>query len=189
MTNQKLHAKISEYVAVLQRFVDRIWYPPLLGLLAALDNFIIVIPNDGLLISSAMLRPKRWLSLAIWVAIGSTIGAFLLSILIEVHGMPWVLNLLPGLAESSAWIWTEKFFDSYGLIVVFLIAATPLPQQPGVILATISHVPLSHIVLVVFCGRIIKFLAMAYISTHAPRLITRMWGIRGELKEVGIKVE
>ncbi len=189
MTAHKLHAKISEYVAVLQRFVDRLWYPPLLGLLAAADNFIVVIPNDGLLISSSMLRPRRWLSLAIWIAIGSTLGAFLLAVLIEAHGMPWVLELIPGLDSSSAWVWTERFFDNYGLIVVFLIAATPLPQQPAVILATISSIPLWQIVVVVFIGRLIKFLVMAYISTHAPRLITRIWGIRGELEEVGIKVK
>jgi membrane protein YqaA with SNARE-associated domain len=71
---------------LLQRFVDRTWYPPFIGFLAALDNIVIVIviviPNDGILISSSMLTPKRWFVLALSVAVGSSIGALVLAALV-----------------------------------------------------------------------------------------------------------
>lgn len=71
----KLHLKISQYIKIMQQFANRLWYPPLIGFLAALDNFIVIIPNDGILISSSMLTPRRWFVLAFTVAVGSTIGA------------------------------------------------------------------------------------------------------------------
>jgi membrane protein YqaA with SNARE-associated domain len=77
--SDKLHARIKAYSEKLEQYADRFWYPPLLALLAALDNLIIVIPNDGLLIASSMLIPKRWAIFAISVSIGSTIGALTLS--------------------------------------------------------------------------------------------------------------
>lgn len=124
MISSKLHERIKSYVRFLQRFVDRVWYPPLIGFLAALDNFIIVIPNDGILVSSSMLTPKRWFSLALCVSIGSTVGAVLLAALVEYQGLPWILNMYPGVNESAVWKWTDEFFSQYGLLVVFIVAMT-----------------------------------------------------------------
>ncbi len=174
---------------MLQAFVDRVWYPPLVGLLAALDNFVIVIPNDGILISSSMLTPKRWFTLALCIAVGSTIGALGLAALIEFQGLPWILEFFPGADQTSTWTMTEEFFEKYGLIVVFIVAATPLMQQPAVILAGLADTPLLVLGSVIFSGRFIKFLIMAYIGSHAPRLLNRMWGLKGELDDVGIKTK
>lgn len=185
----RLHQKISEYVSVVQRFVDRIWYPPFIGLLAALDNLILIIPNDGLLISSSMLVPKRWFALALSVAIGSALGALLLGFLVDAYGHEWILQLSPGMHETNTWRWMESFFDQYGLYLVFLVAVTPFFQQPAVILASLSGAPLLELAAVVFTGRFIKFLIMAYIATHAPRLLTKFWGIKAELDDVGVKLK
>lgn len=186
---KKFNQKIQELVSILQAFADRVWYPPLIGLLAALDNFLIVIPNDAILISSSMLTPKRWFILALCVAIGSTVGAAALAALIEFQGLPWILELFPGSNQTETWRITDIFFQKYGLIVVFFVAATPIMQQPAVILAGLADTPLITLSLVIFSGRFIKFLIMAYIGSHAPRLINRMWGVKGELKDAGIKVD
>ncbi|HEX4925423.1 MAG TPA: VTT domain-containing protein [Bdellovibrionales bacterium] len=186
---EKLHVKIAEYVKYLQKFADRVWYGPLIGLLAALDNIVVIIPNDGILISSSMLTPRRWLLLALCVAIGSTIGAAALSLLVETHGLDLVMRVYPGINETTSWVWMEKFFDRYGLFLVFFVAITPIAQQPAVILASLAATPLVELVAVVFSGRLIKFLIMAYIGSHAPALLSKMWGVRGELEEVGVKIK
>lgn len=80
---------IGRSVHQLQSYVDQAWYPPLIGILALIDNIVVVIPNDGILISSSMLAPKRWFNLALWVSIGSTLGALLLIVIIEKQGLPW----------------------------------------------------------------------------------------------------
>ncbi len=103
MISQKLHQKIRSYVKVLQRFADRFWYPPLIGILAALDNFVIVVPNDGILISSSMLIPRRWFVLALSVAVGSTVGVLSLAAVVEFQGLPLILEIYPGLNESQTW--------------------------------------------------------------------------------------
>ncbi len=175
-------------IQLLQRFVDRPWYPPLIGGLAALDNLVLVIPNDGILISSTMLAPRRWFMNALFVAIGSTVGAMVLSALVELHGLPWIQETYPGIVGSRTWEWSAQFFESYGLFLVFAVAITPFVQQPAVILASLANTPLLELAAVIFVGRFIKFLVMTYVSAHAPRLLTKMFGLKGELKDVGVQI-
>jgi membrane protein YqaA with SNARE-associated domain len=189
MISDKVHEKIKTYVQALQRYVDRVWYPPLVGLLAALDNLVVVIPNDGILISSSMLIPKRWFVLALSITIGSTVGAVALAALVELHGLPWILEMYPGINETKMWILSENFFDQYGLLVVFAVAATPLMQQPAVILASLANVPLIELAVVIFVGRFLKFLLMAYLGSHAPRVLGKLWGLKGDLKDAGVEIK
>lgn len=186
---KKIHEKTRVYVQKLEQYADRIWYPPLIGLLSALDNIIIIIPNDGILIASSMLIPKRWFIFAINIAIGSTLGAMALSALVKMQGLPWVLEFLPGIDQSSMWSLTENFFNQYGLLVVFVVAITPIMQQPVIILATLADIPLSKIALAIFGGRFIKFMVMSYLASHSPKYLKKIWGIKEELDDAGIKIE
>ena len=189
MVAPKLHQKIQKHVKSLEQFVDRPWYPLLIGLLAALDNFVIIIPNDGILIASSMLVPKRWFIFGLCVSIGSTIGAVSLCTLVEKQGLPWILEYYPGLIETEVWTWTEKFFDEYGLLLVFGIGASPLTQQPVIILAGLANTPLFILAAVLFLGRILKFTLMAYLGSHSPKMLKKFWGIKDELKDAGVKLE
>ena len=105
---EKLQKKIRGTIQVLQKFVDRIWYPPFIGLLAILDNFVMIIPNDGILISSSMLMPRRWFTLALCVAIGSTLGSVLLATFVETRGLEWILEIYPRVNETMSWVWTKN---------------------------------------------------------------------------------
>lgn len=189
MIAPKLHEKIKIWTAKLEQFADRAWYPPLIGILAALDNIIIIIPNDGILIASSMLIPKRWLIYAICVTLGSTLGAWMLASLVESQGLPFVLEYFPGINESSMWIKTDEYFNKYGLLVVFAVAASPLVQQPIVILAALASTPVMKISLVIFAGRLIKFLVMAYLGSHSPKYLKKIWGIKDDLQDAGVKID
>jgi membrane protein YqaA with SNARE-associated domain len=189
MINEKLHQIIRQYVKLLQRFADRFWFPPLLALLAALDNFVIVIPNEGILISSSIVIPKRWFIFALSVTIGSSIGALLLVALVRFQGLHWILEFYPGIDKTHVWEWTLKFFESYGLLLVFVVGITPLAQQPAIILASLTDSPLWKLAVVIFFGRSIKYCTMAYVATHAPRLLPKIWGVQGELKDVGVEIK
>lgn len=184
-----LHEMIRRYVTKLEKFADRVWYAPLIGLLAALDSVIIVIPNDGILVASSMLIPKRWALFAISVAIGSTIGAVMLSFIVEAQGLPWILEYYPGIDDSKIWNICEKFFDEYGLLVVFAIGASPLMQQPVIILAGLADTPIIPLAGSLFLGRIIKFMIMAYLGSHSPKLLKKFWGLKDELDDAGVKID
>ncbi len=176
--------QIEKLVANLQRFTHKKWYPQLVGFLAAVDNIILVIPNDGILISSAMLSPKRWWSLALWTTIGSTIGALALCLLVDNYGLDFLLYLFPNLQNSLTWQWTVHFFDQYGLLLVFLVALAPVAQQPAVVLASLASVNLTALLALIFVGRLVKFAIMAWVASHAPSKIEKLWGVRREFKQV-----
>jgi membrane protein YqaA with SNARE-associated domain len=180
---------ISIWIQKLQRFANRSWYPPLVGVLAAIDNLVLVIPNDGILISSSMLTPKRWLYLSFCTALGSTVGALMLALVVQIYGLDIILKFAPNIQQSESWIWTFNFFSQYGLLLVFFVAATPLVQQPAVILATLAGNPLWSLLLVIFIGRGLKFMLMSWVASHAPGLLKKMWGLKSEMKEVGIDID
>lgn len=186
MISQNLKEKIKGLVKQLQHYSNRWWYSPLIAFLAGLDNLIVIIPTDGILISSTMLRPKKWLLYAFFISFGSTLGGMILAALVQSHGLPWILQFYPTITTSQSWILTESFFTKYGLLLVFIIAATPLTQQPTVILAALAHTPLEKIAITVFAGRFLKYIVMGYIASHAPKLLTKLWGLQEELEEVGI---
>lgn len=177
---------ISNTVSLLQRFANRSWYPSVVGGLAALDNIILVIPNDGILISSSLLTPKRWWQLTLWTAIGSTLGALLLCLLVRTYGFDLILQFFPTIEQNSTWQWTVKFFDQYGLLLVFFVAVAPVAQQPAVVLAALAHIPLPALLATIFVGRLIKFAIMSWVASHTPKLLTKLWGVRSEMKEVGL---
>lgn len=189
MISEKMHATIRKYVLWLEQFADRVWYPPLIAFLSALDNLIIIIPNDGILIGSSMLVPRRWAIFAISVAIGSTIGALTLGYLVEQNGLPWIMEFYPEIDQSRVWIWSDKFFGDYGLLLVFAVSLSPLLQQPVVILAALANTPLWQMAMAVFIGRFIKFMIMAFLGSHSPRLLKKMWGLKDELKDAGVKID
>ena len=183
---QKKYLQIQ--IKKLQRHTGKKWFAPLLGVLAALDNIIVVIPTDGLLISSSMLIPKKWFTFALNVAIGSMVGAMALASIVELQGLPWLLNHYPDLDQTQTWMWSQDFFENYGLLFVFVVGLSPLMQQPAVILAALANTPLYKLALVVFFGRFFKFMLFAYIASHSPKYLKKIWGVKGELDEVDIKI-
>ncbi|MBC7420634.1 MAG: hypothetical protein H7328_07895 [Bdellovibrio sp.] len=183
---EKFHNSLRKYIKILQKYADRIWYPPLIGMLAAIDNFVIIIPNDGILISSSMLTPRRWFTLALCVAIGSTLGSILLAAFVETQGLQWIIEIYPGINQTKSWIWTEDFFERYGMLLVFVVAITPIMQQPAIILASLAETPLFLLAAIIFSGRLVKFLLMAYIGSHAPKILNKMRGLKTELNDAGV---
>lgn len=183
---KKLKPLITRAVKLFQHYISRAWYLPMLSLLAFLDNFLVVIPTDGILISSSMLRPQKWIYFSFFVAVGSAIGALCLALIIEFYGIHVVEYFFPNIQSSSAWIRTQAFFEDYGLWLLFAVAVTPFTQQPAVILAVFAGVPVLQIFVIGFFGRWLKFSLMAYVGSHMPHLIKRIWGAKDELHEVGI---
>lgn len=186
IAKKNIRKKIEAAIQHLQRFTDRFWYPPLIGFLSLIDTFIIIIPTDGILISSTMLKPKSWLYFSLCVTIGSTLGALILFYLVNKHGLPYILDIFPGINQGKIWLWTEIFFQKYGLLLIFIVSAAPLMQQPVIVLASLAQTPLLQLLAVLVAGRLLKYFILSYIGSHAPRLLSKLWGVKGELSEVGI---
>ena len=171
-----------------RRFVRKIWFAPILLILAMLDVFLIFIPADGIMISSSMILPKRWLSFALHVAIGSSLGALLLIIFVKHFGAEQIAHFFPNVNQSDLWKWTLHFFDQYGIIVLFVVGLLPFSQQPVLILSALSDHSLLIMSASILMSRIIKFCFMAYTATHAPKYLSKFWGVKSELQDSGVKL-
>jgi hypothetical protein len=157
----------------VSRYQKRWWYLPLLAALAAADLFVGFIPTDALVVSAAMLRPRKWLRSAVIIALGSAVGALALAWAIHVVGDP-VLTWLFGTPEGPAeWKDTKAFLERYGAPALALMAGGPLPQQPAVALCSLGGMRLDVIALSVLAGRLIKYCVFAYSATHARRFLRK----------------
>jgi len=168
----------------LERYVDRPWYPFVLAGLTFIDFFVVFVPSDGIVVASAAARPKKWFLVGISMALGSLLGGVLVAVLAKDLGEPFIEWLAPGLLDSKSWQTSEAWVDRWGFWAVFVVAASPLAQQPSVLLAALADMPLLGIGTALGAGRALKFLTYAWIASHAPRLAAKMPAVKHDLEEL-----
>jgi membrane protein YqaA with SNARE-associated domain len=178
---------VRRWIQFVEGYANRWWYSPLIAVLAFADSFIVVVPTDGLLVSAAMLAPRRWVSTTIFVSLGSSLGALGLAYLLARQGLPWLLYFQPDIQSSRAWIYTDRLMDAWGSWAIFVISLTPIMQQPAVALAALAGRPMAEIFAAAFAGRLIKYGLLAWVSTHAPGVLGKLWGFKSDLEEAGVK--
>jgi len=180
----RLVQRTLKWVRQLQKYVDRPWYPLVLAGLTFSDLFIVVVPSDGIVVASSAARPKKWFLIGCSMTLGSVLGALLLAALTHAMGESFINWLSPNLLDSEVWIVTTGWFDRWGVWAVFLVAISPLAQQPIILMAAMADMPLPIIGLCVGGGRLIKFLGYAWIASHSPKLINKIPALRDELKDL-----
>lgn len=178
--------KVIDKVQSLQKYVLKWWYCPLLFLFAAIDHYMVVFPILGMMVSSVFLAPKKWLSIALWSAAGSWLGAWILSWIAKTYGLSFIEFYFPVMVESSAWGFAESFFFRYGVWIVFLGGLAPIPQQPTVIIAALAGAPLLQIGVFLLLARLLKFGLLAYLASHAPQRLSRYRDVKVELEEMHV---
>lgn len=159
----------------LKKFADRAWYAPLVGALAGADQFIVVVPIEWLMIPSVLLKPHRWLRTALWVTTGCALGALALASVADLYGMSLIARWAPNVVHSGNWVRSMAFINDKGAWALLLISAGPLPQQPAVALAGLSHMSLFKVFAAVWTGRAVKYCTVAYIASHAPKLLNKLF--------------
>lgn len=163
---------IQKILGFSQRYMQKPWYPVLVGFLVAVDIFILISPNDVLLVSAVLAQPKRWFGISVLISIACIIGvAAFCAILL--HDPDYIRASFPSVFQSSIWSDTSRFLQHYGIFALFLGAAGPFPQQPFVVVAALSGMKLPTLLLSVFTGRLVKYLFLAWIASHSPKLLAK----------------
>ena len=171
-----MSGKTNAWIARLHRYSDRWWYFPALGLLAGADFFVAFIPTDGLLVSSVMLNPRRWIRASICVAVGSALGSVAVAAVLREHGPGAVERIFgQGILLSPSWVKTRALLDNHGIWAIFGMAVGPLPMVPISVLAGFTTLPLATIFWASLAGRGLKYFAFSWAATHAPGLFTRFF--------------
>lgn len=166
----------------LQKHADKWWYPPLIGLFAFADLFILVVPTDAILISAVMISPRRWLYTGFMVALGSALGAVALTLLLRLLGLPWLLHFYPHLNQTKSWQTATHLVESWGGWGLFGIALSPLPQHAAIAVGAITGLGIPLIFSTVLAGRSIKYIGFSYLASHAPKVLGRIFGMKERLQ-------
>ncbi len=175
---------LSTHFARIQRYLDRPWYPLLLAALAAVDQIIFVIPTDGLTVAAILATPRRWVQYAIAATIGNLIGCGILAEGVY-QNADWLHERLGTLMESGWWSTVEHFVQSNGSWSIALGAISPLPLQFWVIVPALAGMPATELFPALLIGRFVRFVALCWIASHAPKLLSRSKGMVEELKDAG----
>lgn len=165
-------------------WVDRGFYPYLLFVLIAADAFVVIIPTDGLLISSILLAPRKWVTFTLATVVGSTVGSLCFAGLVQSYGLPFLTQIAPSLVGSETWKQADIFFERWGDLAILITGFGPFIQQPTIALAALAGNSLLHIFFYLFLGRGAKYLIYAWIATRSPHLLKKLWGVKAEIKDV-----
>jgi membrane protein YqaA with SNARE-associated domain len=157
----------------LQKFASRKWFLPLVAVLSALDAFIVFIPNDALLISAVLVRRNHWIRTALWVSIGSAIGAAACAWLISLYGDSLVNQLFPKLLDSKTWLDSSRVIQQHGSWGLAAVSLSPFPQHAAIAIAGLAHLQPFTVLGSVLLGRTLKYVFVAWCSTHSPKLFQR----------------
>jgi membrane protein YqaA with SNARE-associated domain len=167
-----------------ERFTDRVWYLPLVSLLAGIDLFVLFIPTEGLLVTSALLRPKRWFVTAIAIATGSALGALALGAMVHYFGQLGMEAYIADKVSAESWTRATELVERHGVLAIMLMALGPLPLSPVVAVVAIAQMDLGMIFVSAWIGRAVKYLFFAWAATHAPRILRRFSGTEREIKQI-----
>jgi membrane protein YqaA with SNARE-associated domain len=155
-----------------KRHSNRPWYLPIVCALAFIDLFVLFIPTEGMIVTTSVMRPRRWLPTSIAVTLSSTLGALTMAYLTRIYGEQFV-GWIAGneLLQSSIWAKTETWIAQYGFWGIWFIALGPLPQQPAILISALAHMDPNSIALAVFLGRLPKYVGFSYLATKGEQWI------------------
>ncbi len=166
-------AALHSFFKTVHASAEKRWYLPLIGALAGLDAYIFVVPNEALLIPSVMARKKHWMRVALWMTIGSAIGATSFALLTSLYGELFLSAILPGVTKSQEWRDAVGWVQKEGAWGLALISLSPLPQHIAVAVVGLAHLPLWKVFLAILGGRGIKYGAIAWCTVRAPGLMKK----------------
>ena len=180
---------VNSILVKLESQVLKPSYPYVLGAVALIDNFIFLIPIAAILVTSVLTARKRWFPLALWTAIGSSIGAILFSLVIFHFGISIIETFTPGLMTHRSWHEASHLINEYGTWALFLVCALPISEHVIIVLAVLAKIPLTTVAFGITAGKLVKFFALSYLASHAPNVLLKLKWLKKDLKQVQTEIQ
>lgn len=137
--------------------------------LALVGTLTAAYPVTAVIVPAALLAPKRWLKITLVTALSSALGATALVILFHHMGWVQIYEHFPQLATHPQWSCVMDWVASYGVIALFVIAATPLPQTPALIFfGGVARPDYLGVFVAMLFGKLIKYGVFAWLTAHFP---------------------
>ncbi|MBS1960878.1 MAG: VTT domain-containing protein [Bdellovibrionales bacterium] len=161
---------MKRFLGFLKTHAQRPWFLPLVCFLAFIDLFIVVLPTEGMIMTTSVMRPRRWFVTGFAVTTASALGAIALSLASREWGTPFVAWIAGAdFLTSAKWISTQKWIGDYGFWAIFLTALGPFPQQPVVLVAAVAGMSIPEIFVGAWFGRIPKYLFFSYVAARGEK--------------------
>lgn len=147
------------------------WFPWAVAALHAADVFILVVPNDVLLVAAVLAHRQRWAAIAVLQTAGCLLGCAALCAvaLYDPHGLK---HMYPSVFESDSWQQTEELMHEHGLWAA-LVLGSVFPVHPFLFVGALSGVSVPGLLASLTAGRLVRNLAVCFLAVRATE--ARVW--------------
>jgi membrane protein YqaA with SNARE-associated domain len=125
-------------------------------------------PVTAVIVPAALLMPSRWRSITLVSAAGSAIGATVLVIVLHHLGWASIYERFPEMLSHPTWARIMDWAGQYGVIALFLIAISPLPQTPALIFFGVAQHAYASVAVAMFAGKLVKYGVVAWLASRFP---------------------
>ena len=158
--------------AWLRRFLDlsaeHRYYPLVVALIVFISTTTFSFPFVLVLIPAVLVAPRRWLIIGLLCGLASGIGATVLVELFHHLGWEMVNQRYPDLLDSETLQHVSEWLENYGLIALMIIAGSPMPQTPALLLYSLVNPSPPGVLFAVGIGKTIKYIFLAWATNRYP---------------------
>lgn len=165
-------------IRTLTRRADMPIFPMIVAAVAFVATLSIAVPFAPLLAVAVLMVPGRWKLIAVCSSLGAALGAGVLYLAFHHLGWAGLLASYPDIVRSSAWSDANRWLSNYGVVALLILAATPLPLTPALMIASISSLPVAEVLLALWLGKLAKYTAYAWLASAFPSQVLRHGHIR-----------
>ena len=144
------------------------YYPLVVAFFAFWVTATFSFPFAAVLIPAALLAPRRWLSLGVLCGIASGGGATLLVQVFHHLGWETIGARYPDLVQMESLAWASDWLTRYGLFAIALIAASPLPQTPALLVYAMVDPSIPGVLIAVGLGKTVKYTFLTWLTARYP---------------------
>jgi uncharacterized membrane protein YdjX (TVP38/TMEM64 family) len=155
-------------IRTLTRCADRPAFPLIVASVALAATLSMTVPFASLLVAAVLIAPRRWKSIAAWSSLGAALGSGLLYLVFHHLGWARLFDAYPDVVRSRAWSDATRWLTNYGVATLLLIAALPLPITPALMFDAVSRLPVAEVLLALWLGKLVKYTAYAWMTSHFP---------------------
>lgn len=131
--------------------------PALTAALAFLFTVSMSVPVTAIVVPAVVLAQPRRKAVVAFAALGSALGATLLVAIFHHWGWDQVYAAFPEMRDSASWLRVTKWVARWGVPALFVVAALPLPQTPGLVFLALARHGEGEVFVAILAGKLIKY--------------------------------
>ncbi|MEI7970695.1 MAG: hypothetical protein WCJ69_17080 [Betaproteobacteria bacterium] len=152
----------------LRRAADSRGFLAACAALAWLGTVTGTFPATAVVVPAALLLPRRWSAITLSAALGSAAGATMLVVAFHFLGWKILHGNYPDMATHEGWRQVIHWVETFGVIGLFVVAISPLPQTPALAFFGIARHDYALVFVAILAGKALKYGLFAWAATRFP---------------------